>query len=377
MTRRALSPYMCPQDLRYEETAGMPAVSLQLPWWLSVLLLAAAFFAGPARAGVDLRVEAAPISAPIQAFVTVTDAAGAPVGGLSVSDFTVTLDGAAIQPASFTLPPSQDPNQKVSVVFVMDCSFSVQQSFLAVLQDAVTSFINAMNDGDFAAIVKFSSVGGASVVQPFTEISGAGKSVLISAVMAPFPDGGTNLLDALDVGIDQFSAPSVSLPIGPKALILVSDGEDTVSTTTPSDVIDNAAAHSIPIFTVGVGTVTATSLDLIMRLTDQTGGQYLPAPSDAEIAAAYATISDVLSNEYLLTISSSISDCNQHTMQVSVTGQATPASVTFARCVPPPPAPPPSGGGGGGGGAVGVVELLAGLVALVAGRRRRRWTICS
>ncbi len=109
--------------------------------------------------------------------------------------------------------------------------------------------------------------------------------------------------------------------------------------------------------------------DLLTRLAVQTGGDYLPAPSDAAIAAAYVTISELLNNEYLLTIQSSISDCGQHTLRVTVTGQANAASYTFVRCgAAPAPTPAPSSGGGG---AVGVVEVLAGLVALVARRRRR------
>lgn len=376
MARRDLGPRMHFRGLQYEH-AGIPAVAAQLPWWLPVLLLlGAAFFAGPARADVDLRVEAIPISAPIQAFVTVTDATGAPVPGLVATDFTVTLDGVVVPLAdvTFTLPPAQDPNQKVSVVFVMDYSKSVTDVALTAMQDAVTSFINAMSAGDFAAIVKFNDThpDKASVVQPFTEIDGAaGTSALIDAVMADYPGDGTNLLDAINLAVNQFSAPPVPLPTGPKAVIVVTDGGENASQLSEFAVIDNAADNSIPIFLIGVGTLQR--LALLNRLADQTGGDFLPAPSDAEIAAAYVTIRELLNHEYLLTISSSISDCGQHTLQVSVTDQANPASVTFMRCVPePPPPPPPAPSGGGGGGAVGVVWLLAGLVALVGRRRRLR-----
>jgi len=340
------------------------------------VLLAAAFFAGPARASVDLRIEATPIADPIQVFVTVTDATGAPVGGLGASDFTVTLDGVAIQLPSFTLPPAQDPSQRVSVVFAMDYSQSVQSIALTAMQDAVMSFINAMSAGDFAAIVKFNNTNPdrASVVQPFTEIDGAaGTSVLIGAVMAPYPGNGTNVLDAVNLAVNQFSAPPVPLPTGPKAVIVITDGGENSSRISEGATIDNANANSIPVFTIGVGSVTGARLDLMTLLAIQTGGDFLPAPSDPEIAAAYATISELLNNEYLITIQSSISDCDEHTLQVSVTGQAM-TSARFVRCgpAPSPPAPAPSGGGrGGGGGAVGVVELLAGLVVLVARRRRR------
>jgi VWFA-related protein len=368
------------EGLRHEH-AGISGAAAQLPWWLpAVLLLATALFAGPARASVDLRVEAREISAPIQAFVTVTDATGAPVGGLDASDFTVTLDGAAVQQPGFTLPPTQDPNQKVSVIFVMDYSTSVKNVALSAMQNAVTTFINAMHAGDFAAIIKFNNTNPdkASIVQPFTEIDGAaGTSALIDAVMADYPGDGTNLLDAINLAVNHMIAPPVPLPNGPKAVIVVTDGGENASSTPEGDVKDNASANSIPIFIIGVGTILRP--ELLSRLAIHTGGEVLPAPSDPEIAAAYATISERLNNEYLLTIPSSITDCEQHTLQVSVTGQPDAASYTFARCgaapAPnPPPAPAPSPAPApapSGGGAMGVVELLAGVVALVARRRRR------
>jgi len=353
--------------------AGITAISAQLSGWLpALLLLAAALFTGSARAGVDLRVEAKPISDPIQAFVTVTDATGARVGGLGANDFTVTLDGVTIQQPGFTLPPTQDSSQKVSVVFVMDYSQSVQNVALTAMQDSVTSFINAMHPGDFAAIIKFnrSNPDKASLVQPFTKIDGgAGTSALISAVMAPYPGNGTNLLDAINLAINQFLTPPVPLPTGPKAVIAISDGGDNSSVLPEPNVEHFAAENSIPVFTIGVGTIL--NPDLLSRLAVLTGGDYLPAPSDSAIAAAYVTISELLNNEYLLTIPSSISDCGDHTLGVSVTGQANAASVTFTRCSPDPVPLPPPPASGGGGGAVGAMELLAGLVALVARRRRR------
>jgi hypothetical protein len=80
-------------------------------------------------------------------------------------------------------------------------------------------------------------------------------------------------------------------------------------------------------------------------------------------------MASLLNNGYLLSFSSSISDCNQHTLQVQVTGQAA-TSTKFTRCDAQKPAPTESGGGGGGG-ALGVPELLIGLAGLVAVRRRR------
>ncbi|MEX0898634.1 MAG: VWA domain-containing protein [Steroidobacteraceae bacterium] len=356
---------------------AMAAVVAQRPWWLAAAVLtalAAVFFPGLVRAEVDVRVESRPINDPIEVYVTVTDANGQPVGGLSVSDFTVTLDGSPItfQPSDFSLPPSENPDRRVSVVFAMDFSPSVAGSARIAMQEAVAAFIESMTPGDYAAIVKFNGSQGASVEQPFTLIDGgAGSSMLVSVAMTDYPGSSTNLFDATIVSIEQFSAPSVTLPDGPRAVIVISDGRDNFSAATLNTVIDKAGSDGIPVFTIAVSTATTSGQQVLNSLAARTGGEYIPAPNDAALADAYATMASLLDNGYLLTFQSSISDCNQHEVEVQVTGQATPTSVRFTRCdaVTPPPPPPPNPGGGGG--ALGLLELFAGLAVLAARRRRR------
>jgi VWFA-related protein len=299
------------------------------------LLLATVFAAVPAGADVELRVEAQPIADPIQAFVTVTDVNGDPVAGLTAADFTVTLDGVpvVIQPSDLTLPPAQDPDQKVSVVFAMDFSTSATRLARAALQDAVIAFIDAMNDGDFAAIVKFNGELGASIVQPFVAIDhGTNSAALAAVVMEDYPGSGTNIYDALQLSLEHFITPPNPLPPGPKAVILVSDGLETTSVATQSSVISLANDNSIPIFTIGVGDFSEPRpLERLTVLAEQTGGTFLPAPTDEEIAESYATLSQLLNNEYLLTIASGITDCAEHTLEITMAGQAAPTSAIFTR----------------------------------------------
>ena len=103
----------------------------------------ASTFAGSASAFVELRVEAKPADQPIQAFVIVTNL-GVPVPGLAAADFTIRIDGQLITIADpdVTLPPAQDPNQKLSVVFVMDYSTSVTTLFRPQMEAAVIAFID-------------------------------------------------------------------------------------------------------------------------------------------------------------------------------------------------------------------------------------------
>ena len=169
-------------------------------------------------------------------FVTVTNGAGAPVDGLVAADFAVTLDGnpVAVNGGNLTLPPSVDATQKVSVVFAMDYSVSVTSVALDAMQQSVIAFSNSMEDGDQIAIVKFNDTAGASVVLPFTTIDhGANNAAVAAAVLTDYPGDGTNLLDALELSVNQFIMAAPPLPIGPKAIILISDGGENESSASP------------------------------------------------------------------------------------------------------------------------------------------------
>ena len=298
--------------------------------FLSSLLLLCAVLAGPALANVTLRVESKPAADPIQAFVRVTDNGGVPITSLNSAAFTVKVDAVNVplQPTDLTPPSSEDLNQEVSVVFVMDYTSSVTDNYLLPLQTAVIEFINAMDVGDNVAIIKFNNSSGANVVVPFTEVS-ADNQALEDAVMAPYPGDGSNILDATKLGVEQFA--TATLPDGPKAVILVTDGIDTHSTGTSEDVIASANGNSIPIFTIGVGDPDQDALDLLGSLAIDTGGQFFPAPTEQAIADAYASVSLLLSSEYLITFQNDISDCAEHVFEVTVVGQANPASANFTR----------------------------------------------
>ncbi len=306
----------------------------------AALLVLSAMFAAPAQAQVvvELRVEGRPADAPIQAFVKVTDA-GVPVPSLDETDFTVLLDGAPLTIASgdVTLPPSLDPTQRVSVVFAMDYSASVVNLHRADMEAAVNAFIAAMLPGDHAAVVKFNATNpaGASVVTAFTEIDDGGPNdiALNAGVNSDYPGNGTNMADALLVALEHLQTSSATLPPGPKAIILIGDGSNSDGTASVEDVIAQANADSIPIFTIGIGEFSGPGRTA--ALTDlglQTGGAFFPAPDAADIENAYVTVGDLLNNEYLISIVNGITDCAPHELEVTVMGVTDSAIFTRRTC---------------------------------------------
>ena len=332
-----------------------------------------------ANADVVLRVDAQPVEDPIEVFVNVTNDAGAPVSNLTAGEFTVSVDGTAVSSPTFSMPPGQGGGN-VSVVLAMDMSQSVKQNALASMQNAVIEFINLMQVGDYAAIVKFnnSNPARASVVKDFTQIDGgANNTALADAVLENYEGGGSNILDAVQLSIDELAAPSVTLPSGPKAVVLVSDGRDNFSTATLEGVVAAANDAGIPVFTIGVGDLTPTGAELLDDLASGTGADYFPAPNDADVADAYRQVSSRLNNEYLLTFESSITDCSSHSLEVDVAGYGS-QTASFQRCTDTTPPPPTDdGGGGGGGGSTGLLELMLGAALAVGVARRRRARVAS
>jgi len=314
---------------------GLISLASHFLWLLLAVLIAATVMAAPAHSAVSVRVDARPIGQPIKASVTVTDANGAPVTGLTAASFSVSVDGLAVAAPGFSLPPVQTSGQKVSVVFAMDYSSSVQSTVLAPMQEAIKTFINSMQPGDYAAIVKFNTTLGASVVKEFTQVDGAANTAaLIDAVYAAYPGSGSNVFDAVVLSTQHLAAPPITLPSGPKAVVLISDGVDNSSSADINSVVKAANDAKIAVFTIGIGNFTsASSQQILTGLADQTGAEFYPAPKVSEISDAYLQVSELLNNGYLLTFDSTITDCGTHTLGVQVTGQAA-VTEPFTRCTP-------------------------------------------
>ena len=148
-----------------------------------------------------------------------------------------------------------------------------------------------------------------------------------------YPGRESNILDAVAVSVGQFAAPPVPLPAGPRAIVLITDGTEDNSSADFNVALQSAIDQNVSIFTVGVGDFTSTTSQRILNnLPRETGGDFYPTSGLATISGACVQISRLLSNEYLLTFASPITDCNSHTLEVLVAGQAAPITASFKRC---------------------------------------------
>jgi hypothetical protein len=284
------------------------------------LLFAGALLALPGQAEVGLRVESHPISAPIDAYVRVTEGTG-PVTGLTPADFDVTLDGAPVEFA-LTLPPNQDSAQKVSVVIV------INNSDLVPTRD-FSSLLERLAIGDFVSVVKYAydienARRGGLWVLPFTEIdAGSGLALIQDFIQERQPlgiSGGRFVYQGLAEGISQMMAASATLPDGPKAIVTV---ENVGGRGSLSDVVAMANAGSVPVF--NVHTRHDSFRFTHTALATSTGGVHVRNPG------GMAAMGSWLRDGYRITIlDTAIDDCSRHNIGVTVGGES--RTVTFSRC---------------------------------------------
>jgi VWFA-related protein len=227
----------------------------------------------------------------VQVIVSVRNQLDDPVSNLVESNFSITEDGSAKGP--FNVSNTMTP--PVSVGMVLDYS-STTIPLTAELEVAAKSFVDLLDPAkDEAEVIKFAEDW--EVMQPFTD----NQVALKDAIDEPpsFQRMGTALYDTLVESVNATSLQSNSR----LAIVAVSDGKDTRSTQTISDVTAGATANNVQIFTIGIG--PAVDNATLQTLATDTGGEYFFDPAASDLTTIYATISEILSNEYTITYTTS------------------------------------------------------------------------
>lgn len=108
--------------------------------------------------------------------------------------------------------------------------------------------------------------------------------------------GSSRCWDALYLALDEF--PTNNPYDGQRFVVFLSDGKDESSTRSPNDVVSLAQTKGVHIYCIGYGIELAPSS--LQNITMQTGGQYYPAGSAAEMAQRFNQIVSDLAGQYVL-----------------------------------------------------------------------------
>lgn len=244
----------------------------------------------------------------IQMYASVVIQDGTPLENLNAGNFALeeTINGVTQTVPISSVTTSSSSGSSVSTALVLDSSGSLSSSEVEDIKTAAKSFINNMKDTDYAAVIDFDT--DVTVVQGFTN----DKTLLTSAIDSISSGGSTSLYDAIYDAVTLTSSQS-----GQKALIVMTDGQDNHSSQDETDVINYALSKSIPIYTIGMGDGVNTTV--LTGIANDTHGMYYSAPSSSDLTELYNTISNVLSNVYILGWSSIGNSSDSVSVEITVT----------------------------------------------------------
>lgn len=252
---------------------------------------------------------------------TVTDKNNRYINTLQQNDIRVLEDG--VPQTLFTF--QRETERPLSIAFLIDVSISEERT-LPDEKAAARTFIEKVirSEKDQAAVIPFE--GYAHVEQPLTrDVLGIYRALEAIEVAFPAYTGTAPALGGIQSGPGTIAPPregstaiweAVALTsrnvLGRsfsqrrRAIILLTDGQDTSSRVTRATAIDQAIQAETVIYAIGIGDKRYEGInkDALTNLAEKTGGRAFFPKKDTDLAAAFQEIEQELRSQYLLAYSS-------------------------------------------------------------------------
>ena len=233
------------------------------------------------------------------------------------AQLTITVGG---QPVSnLEVAPLGESSVPVGVVLVIDTSGSMQGAPIDAAKGAAKSFIAQKRPEDSIALVTFADT---AVVQTGFTTNAADLNGRIDAITA---DGETAFNDGVILGLSLFDSSSAAnlLP----NMIVLTDGEDTVSQATPGDAIAAVDAADVRVFGVALESPDFNP-DAVASVAGAGNGLFLSTPDPAQLSGLYGQISREISNTLVARFVSPIATPGEAEFAVAYPGGLT-STVAF------------------------------------------------
>jgi Ca-activated chloride channel family protein len=229
--------------------------------------------------------------------VSVTDPRNRYVTSLAEKDFAVFEDGVRQELSLFT-----HENLPISLVLMVDTSASMDEK-LKVAQAAAIRFTKTLRPQDLAEIVQFNDR--ATVLQDFT----ADQEALATAILKTEASGPTSLHNALYIALKDLGKQKKAGELRRRAIVLLSDGEDTASLVSDDQGVELARKTEINIYSISLRPNRPSdrtrlgfsqAAHLLTALAQETGGQVHFPNSLSELDSVYDRIAEELRTQYNL-----------------------------------------------------------------------------
>jgi Ca-activated chloride channel homolog len=227
----------------------------------------------------------------VELYVAAVDGAGRPLAGLAAGDFRVLEDGRPQEVRRF----EEVRDLPLAVGLVLDTSGSMQESLVEAQQAAQSFLRSVVRPGDTTFAIAFSDQ--PSLLVPPTDDVDA----VAGALAGLRAHGGTALHDAMVTSLYYFRGLE-----GQKALVLLSDGDDTASSVPYADLLEYARQVNVAVYSVGlrIGLGDFSARRKLAELARATGGQSFFVSRASELDQVYDVIEEELRSRYLLAFSS-------------------------------------------------------------------------
>jgi Ca-activated chloride channel family protein len=228
----------------------------------------------------------------VNVFVTVTDAHGAPIGGLTKDNFVLSEDGREQKISVF----DKESAVPLSIALAIDTSLSTRHDLPLELASAKRFARAILRPVDGLSVYGFSEVV-REATRGFTP-----DLKRIDEAIDHIPVGAaTALFDAIYLVSHALDRRS-----GRKVIVLITDGGDTISRVDYKEALRSAEEAEALVYSIiivpienSAGRETGGEHALI-QLSDDTGGKYYYATSASQLDEAFQKISDELRTQYLL-----------------------------------------------------------------------------
>ncbi len=235
--------------------------------------------------------------------VTVTDAENHYVNDLKADDFSVFEDGVKQDVTFF-----DHSNSPIALALLLDTSASMEEK-LDTAQQAAIGFAKRLRPQDLAELVDFDTH--VQILQDFTN----DPALLEAAIKKTTAEGSTSLYNAVYMALQEMKKirAKTTTDIRRRAIVVMSDGEDTSSLLSFDDVLDLAKRAETAVYAIGtrskedenVNAKGFNEADFVLKqLTQQTGGRAFFPKRIEDLHDIYAQISDELASQYLMGYSS-------------------------------------------------------------------------
>jgi len=199
-------------------------------------------------------------------------------------------------------------SEPIGIVLVLDTSGSMKGKPINDAIEAAATFINEMRGIDRIAVVGFADE--VTVYSNFT----SNKEQLRSVINNMSASGETSLFDGVETGLELFNITNY---FKHKYIIVLSDGADTISKSGVNDVIINAGAKGVIIYSIALLSGEFNPED-IQNISESTGGTLLQTENSEDLIGFYKNISEKIRNQYKLSYTSSFPNEKTFNLQIVI-----------------------------------------------------------